>query len=100
MKYQKYNSYQNYNKQEAVALGYNHGTDIAPKVLATGKGIIAEQIIAKAKEHNIPIKQDEDLMKILSILELDSVIPLEAYAAVAEILSSLYKYNKELGKKG
>lgn len=99
MSYKKYNnSYQNYNSQ-AVALGYIDGIDNAPRVLASGKGLIAEQIIEKAKEHNIPIKKDADLMKILSILEIDSMIPFEAYTAVAEILSSIYKYNDKLKKR-
>ncbi len=97
MSYKNYNNnYQKYNKQEAVALGYEHGVDIAPKVLAVGKGTIAEKIIQKAKEHNIPIKQDKDLVKILSLLEIDQIIPLEAYSAVAEILQAIYKYNKNL----
>jgi flagellar biosynthesis protein len=95
MSYKKYNNYQNYNSQ-AVALGYNSASDIAPKVLATGKGIVAEQIIQKAKESNIPIHKDEDLIKVLSVLELDSLIPLEAYSAVAEILTSIYRYNDKL----
>ncbi len=96
MSYKKYNNYQKYNKQEAVALRYEYGVDVAPKIIARGKGIIADKIIQKAKENNIPIQKDEELVKILSILELDSVIPLEAYSAVAEILSTLYKYNKNV----
>ncbi len=77
----------------AVALDYDIKQDDAPKVIAKGKGDIAEQIIAIAKEHGITIKEDADLAEILSVLELDSYIPLEAYAAVAEILSYIYKAN-------
>ncbi len=96
MSYKNYNNYQKYNKQEAVALGYKHGIDTAPKILAVGKGEIAEKIIQKAKENNIPIKKDKELIKILSLLEIDQIIPLEAYSAVAEILSVIYKYNKNI----
>ena len=99
MSYKKYNNYQKYNKQEAIALGYELGKDSAPRVLATGKGVIAEKIIQKAKDHNIPIKKDEELIKILSLLEIDEVIPLEAYSAVAEILSAIYKYNNNMRAK-
>jgi flagellar biosynthesis protein len=98
MSYRIYNNYQNYIPQ-AVAIGYDHVKDIAPKVIASGKGIVAEQIIKKAKEKNIPIHKDEDLVKILSIIELDSLIPMQAYSAVAEILFTLYKYNNKLKEK-
>lgn len=74
----------------AVALKYNQGEEPAPHVAATGKGAIAEQIIAIAKEHNVTIKQDKDLANILSVLDVDSIIPLDAYVAVAEILSYIY----------
>lgn len=81
------------NKQKAVALGYDIKEDQAPRVLAKGEGEIAKQIIKIAKEHNIEIKEDANLVEILSALELDEFIPLEAYAAVAEILR--YIYNKQ-----
>ncbi len=80
---------------KAIALGFDKENDPAPKVLATGAGAMAEQIIKIAKEHNIEIREDAALTDILSALELDDYIPLEAYAAVAEILSYLYKKNGE-----
>ena len=83
----------NSDKQKAVALGYDMGKDEAPKVVAKGQGEIAKQIIAVAQEHGIEVKKDADLVEILSALELDEFIPLEAYAAVAEILRFIY--NKE-----
>ncbi len=98
MSYKKYNTYQNYNTQ-AVALGYTQSVDIAPKVLATGKGLVAELIIKKAIEHNIPIKQDKDLIKLLSVLEINSIIPIEAFSAVAEVLNSIYKFNEQIKDK-
>ena len=54
------------NKKKAVALGYNRSQDNAPKVLASGAGEIANKIINLAKEHDIPIKEDPDLIEILS----------------------------------
>lgn len=80
-------------KKSAVALEYDHAQDPAPRIVASGKGPIAEQIIAIAKEHGITIHEDAELAQILSVLEVDSLIPLEAYTAVAEILAYIYKKN-------
>lgn len=79
------------NKKKAVALGYNRSQDNAPKVLASGAGEIANKIISLAKEHDIPIKEDPDLIEILSKVEVDQEIPPNLYTAVAEIFSFLYK---------
>ncbi len=85
-------------KQKAVALGYDIEKDQAPKVLAKGEGEIAKQIIKVAKEHGIEIREDANLVEILSALELDDFIPLEAYTAVAEILRYLYSKQGKLDK--
>lgn len=77
--------------KKAVALAYDLERDQAPKVAASGKGSMAEQILKIAQEHGIHIHKDENLVEILSALEVDSFIPLEAYMAVAEILNYLYK---------
>ena len=79
------------NKKKAVALSYNRSQDNAPKVLASGAGEIANKIISLAKEHDIPIKEDPDLIEILSKVEVDQEIPPNLYKAVAEIFSFLYK---------
>ena len=79
------------NKKKAVALGYNRSQDNAPKVLASGAGEIANKILSLAKEHDIPIKEDPDLIEILSKVEVDQEIPPNLYKAVAEIFSFLYK---------
>ena len=83
------------NKKKAVALGYNRSQDNAPKVLASGAGEIANRIIDLAKEHDIPIKEDPDLIEILSKVEVDQEIPPNLYKAVAEIFSFLYKITKK-----
>lgn len=80
----------------AIALKYDRNADQqAPRVVATGKERIAEQIIALAKEHDVEIRQDKPLADILSKLDIDSLIPFEAYASVAEILSYVYRKNAE-----
>lgn len=78
-----------FNKREtvksAVALEYDP-SDEAPKIVATGKGILAEKIIEKAKEANVPVHQDSKLAGTLSKLEIGDMIPPELYEAVAEVL--------------
>ena len=69
----------------AVALTYDPDTD-APKVVATGKGVIAERIIQEAKDNKIPIHKDSKLADTLSKLEIGEMIPPELYEVVAEIL--------------
>ncbi len=84
---------------KAVALSYATGTDRAPRVSAKGRGAIAEKIIAIAKENGIPIREDADMVEILSKLDMDDEIPPHLYKAVAEILSFIYRVNasKALG---
>ena len=75
----------------AIAIKYKMNEDPAPKVIAKGKGKIAERIIELAKEHDIPIRQDPDLVEILAKLELNQFIPPELYQVVAEILAFIYR---------
>ena len=69
----------------AVAIAYEPG-DVAPKILATGKGRVAEKIIETAKENDVPFYQDHKLAETLSKLEIGDAIPPELYDVVAEIL--------------
>lgn len=71
--------------KSAVAIVY-HPNEEAPKIIASGKGILADKIIEKAKESDVPIHQDEKLTRTLSKLEIGDMIPPELYEAVAEIL--------------
>lgn len=90
-------NYNNFPKdQKAVALGYDKKKDIAPKVIAIGKSLIAEEIIKIAKEHNIPIYENSALVQILSVLEINQHIPPEVYGTVAEILSYIYQKEESL----
>ncbi len=86
------------NKKEikkAVALRYDREQDEAPKVIAKGQGLVAENILELAKKHGIPIKDDPDLVEVLASLELDQEIPAEIYVAVAELLAFVYSANSE-----
>lgn len=71
--------------KQAIALEYNPEED-APKVVASGRGILAEKIIEKAKESDVPIHRDDKLADTLSRLEIGEMIPPELYGVVAEIL--------------
>lgn len=77
----------------AVALAYEAG-DVAPKILATGKGELAERIIKKGQESNVPLYQDNKLAKTLSKLEIGDTIPPELYDVVAEILVFVDKMDR------
>lgn len=82
-------------RQKAVALEYERGKDSAPRITATGQGHVAEQILQIAFAHGVKVREDADLVEILSVLDIDSVIPVEAYAAVGEILSYVYRANSQ-----
>lgn len=69
----------------AVALEYNPN-DEAPKIIASGKGVLAERIIEKAKEADVPVHKDDRLAHSLSKLEIGDYIPKELYQVVAEVL--------------
>ena len=82
--------------KKAAALSYNETTDNAPKIVAKGKGDIANNIIKIAQNNKIPIKKDEDLIELLSQIEINKEIPTNLYKAVAEIFSFIYDIsNKE-----
>lgn len=71
--------------QQAIALEYNPAED-APRVIASGRGVLAEKIIQKAKESDVPIHRDDKLADTLSRLEIGEMIPPELYEVVAEVL--------------
>lgn len=77
----------------AVALQYDPAEE-APKVIASGKGIIADRILETAKESDVPVYEDEGLAKTLSKLELGEAIPPELYGVVAEILVFVDRMDK------
>lgn len=84
-------------RKKAAAVSYDAERDAAPKVLASGRGNIAEKIIEAARAAGIPIQEDAALAEVLANIEPGENIPPETYRAVAEILVFLYKLDKERG---
>lgn len=76
--------------REAVALAYSQ-TDAAPRVVAKGKGLIAEKIIARAREHGVYVHESPELVALLTQVDLYEHIPPQLYRAVAELLAWLYR---------
>ena len=81
---------------KAVALKYDGKKNKAPRVIAKGRGEIAEKIIEVAKAHNVPLVEDKNLVQLLEALELETEIPPELYRAVAEVLAFIYRLNGRL----
>ena len=89
-------------KKQAIALEYDP-QDAAPKIVATGKGIVAEKILEKAKEADVPIHEDSKLADTLSKLEIGEMIPPELYEVVAQILvfvDAMDKIKAKMEKSG
>ena len=88
----------NKKKKKAAALKYNQLIDKAPKLIAKGQGSVAEEIIKRAKEHNIFIKEDSDLVEVLYTLDINDEIPESLYMVIARLLTELYELNKKYKK--
>ena len=80
-------------RKSAIALAYQSG-DAAPRVVAKGRGLIAQAIIERAKEHGVYVHESEDLVGLLMQVELDEHIPPQLYLAVAELLAWLYRLER------
>lgn len=88
--------------KHAIALGYDPSED-APKVIASGRGYLADKIIEKAKESDVPVHRDDKLADTLSRLDIGEMIPPELYDVVAEILvfvDSMDKLKSKINNKG
>lgn len=83
--------------KQAIALEYNPAED-APRVIASGRGILAEKMIEKARESDVPVHRDDKLADTLSKLEIGDMIPPELYEVVAEILVFVDSMDKLRGK--
>lgn len=77
----------------AVALAYRE-TDAAPRVVAKGRGLVAEEIIRRAKEHGVYVHESPELVSLLLQIDLDERIPPQLYVAVAELLAWLYRIER------
>lgn len=85
--------------KQAAALKYTPGEDRAPKILALGKGVIAEKIVEKAKEHDVPLFADSYLAEVLNSLRIGDEIPEELYEVVANILVFVSNLDKKYGSE-
>ncbi|SER06004.1 flagellar biosynthesis protein [Gracilibacillus ureilyticus] len=86
---------ENYQKK-AAALHYDPSKEQAPRVTAVGKGYVAESIIEKALENNVPIQSDPTLVELLSQLEINETIPEELYQVVAEVFAYIYQVDQKM----
>ncbi|RBP95230.1 flagellar biosynthesis protein [Cytobacillus firmus] len=86
-------------RKEAVALTYDPVGQGAPRISAKGKGLVAENILAKAKEHDIPVQEDPALMELLGKLNINEGIPEELYQAVAEVFAFIYRADQKAGMR-
>jgi flagellar biosynthesis protein len=78
----------------AVALTYAQG-DAAPRVVAKGRGLIADEIIKRAREHGVYVHESPELVALLAQVDLDDRIPPALYLAVAELLAWLYQVEQK-----
>jgi flagellar biosynthesis protein len=85
--------------EKAVAILYDESKSAAPKVIASGKGLIAKKIIETAKEAGIHIQEDPNLIELLAKIPIGEEIPIELYQTVAEVLAFVYQVNKRYRDK-
>jgi len=78
------------NTQPSIAVALHYDGDSAPQVTAKGTGEVAEEIMAIAKKHGVPLEENNELVQLLSKLELGEKIPYELYLAIAEIIAFTY----------
>jgi len=79
-----------------VALRYEEKKDDAPKVVASGKGRMAERMLELARDHEVPVHKDPTLVDMLSYVDVGSEIPPELYSMVAEVLVFIYNVDKKV----
>ncbi len=87
------------SKLKAIAIKYDVKKDRAPRIIASGKAGIAEEILRIAEENQVPFYEDKSLAEMLSKLEFDTEIPAELYAIIAEVLAFVYQLDKLAKKK-
>jgi len=82
-------------KHQAIALNWDPYLEASPKMTAKGSGLLADEIIRLARENNIPIREDRDLLQIFSQLDIGATAPPEVHTAIAEILAFIYWSNQQ-----
>ncbi|MFT5701675.1 MAG: flagellar biosynthesis protein [Desulforhopalus sp.] len=86
-------------QKKAIAILYDDSKTSAPKIIARGRGTIAEKIIETAREAGIHIQQDPNLVELLAKVDVGEEIPVELYQTVAEVLAFVYKVNNRFKDK-
>lgn len=86
-------------RKSVVALRYDSLKEEAPRVIAKGRGLMADKIIEMAKKNDVPIREDADLFEVLSQVDIDQEIPSSIYNVVAELLAFVYQINREYSEK-
>ncbi|QFK70962.1 type III secretion system protein [Pradoshia sp. D12] len=86
------------SRKSASVLKYEENQDVSPKLIAKGKGIVADHILKEAVKHEIPVRKDPSLTELLSQLEINQSIPEELYQAVAEVFAFIYKVDHKTSK--
>lgn len=87
------------SRAAAAALQYDPVSSEPPTIVAAGRGLVAEQIVAIAKANNVPLREDPGLVEALSRLEVGSVLPRELYVVVAEVLAWVYRVDMQEEEK-
>lgn len=83
-----------------MAVKYDIAKDRAPRIVAKGRGELAERMIAIAREKKVPIHEDPELMEALARLDIETEIPTELYQVMAEILTFIYRTSRKKAEAG
>lgn len=86
--------------KKAVALRYDENRDIAPVIVASGLGYLAEKIVEIANENGVPVYEDNSLATVLTQLDLGTAIPEELYQAIVDIYTYFLKYTPKNSTAG
>jgi flagellar biosynthesis protein len=84
--------------RKAVALRYRQAEEAAPRVVAKGNGVLADRILEIAEREGVAVRHDSSLVEVLGALEVDEVIPVELYEALARVLSWVYEQDRKRGR--
>ncbi|RPH38821.1 MAG: flagellar biosynthesis protein FlhB [Desulfobulbaceae bacterium] len=85
--------------EKAVAILYDEAKGSAPRIIASGKGLVAEKIIETARAAGVHIQEDPNLVELLAKIPIGNEIPVELYQTVAEVLAFVYKINEKFKAK-
>ena len=86
-------------RRQAVAISYDPNQSDAPVVTAVGHGLVAEEIIRRAREAGVPVTEDARLASVLSQIDVGQMIPPELYVVVAEVLAYVYRLEDRIGRR-